>query len=58
MNFSNLKIGSRLALAFSVVIALLLVVLGVAISVMNGLSHSMEVSPCVALRAFLTRTSI
>jgi len=42
MNFSNLKIGSRLALAFSVVIALLLVVLGVAISVMNGLSNVMD----------------
>ena len=42
MNFSNLKIGSRLALAFSVVIALLLVVLSVAISVMNGLSNVMD----------------
>ena len=27
-------------------------------SVMNGLSHSLDVSPCVALRAFLTRLSI
>src|SRR6266436_3066583 len=27
-------------------------------SVMNGLSHSIDVSPCVALRAFLTRLSI
>ena len=42
MNLSNLKIGSRLALAFSVVIALLLVILGVATSVLNGLSSVMD----------------
>jgi methyl-accepting chemotaxis protein len=41
MNPSNLKIGSRLALAFSVVIALLLVMLAVATSVLNGLSGVM-----------------
>jgi methyl-accepting chemotaxis protein len=41
VNLSNLKIGSRLALAFSVVIALLLVVLAVATSVLNGLSDVM-----------------
>jgi methyl-accepting chemotaxis protein len=42
MNLSNLRIGSRLALAFSVVITLLLVILGVAISVLNGLSGVMD----------------
>jgi methyl-accepting chemotaxis protein len=42
MNLSNLKIGSRLALAFSIVIALLLVILGVATSVLNGLSLVMD----------------
>lgn len=42
MNLSNLRIGSRLALAFSVVIALLLVIVGVAISVMNNLSTVMD----------------
>jgi methyl-accepting chemotaxis protein len=42
MNLSNLKIGSRLALAFSIVIALLLVILGVATSVLNGLSSVMD----------------
>jgi len=42
MILSNLKIGSRLALAFSVVIALLLVILGVATSVLNGLSSVMD----------------
>ncbi len=42
MNLSNLKIGSRLAIAFSVVLALLLVVLGVATSVLNGLGGVME----------------
>ena len=42
MNLSNLKIGSRLALAFSVVIMLLLVILGVATSVLNGLSSVMD----------------
>jgi len=42
MILSNLKIGSRLALAFSVVIALLLVILAVATSVLNGLSSVMD----------------
>ncbi|WP_082569001.1 methyl-accepting chemotaxis protein [Rhizobacter sp. Root1221] len=42
MSLSNLRIGSRLALAFSVVIALLLVTLGVAISVLNGSSTVMD----------------
>ncbi len=42
MRISNLNIGSRLALAFSVVIALLLVVLGVAFSVLDGLSDTMD----------------
>ena len=42
MNLSNLRIGSRLALAFSVVIALLLVTLAVAISVLNGSSTVMD----------------
>ncbi|KQU80874.1 MULTISPECIES: methyl-accepting chemotaxis protein [unclassified Rhizobacter] len=42
MNLSNLRIGSRLALAFSVVIALLLVILAVATSVLNGLSSVMD----------------
>ena len=42
MVLSNLKIGSRLALAFSVVIALLLVILGVATSMLNGLSAVMD----------------
>jgi len=42
MNLFNLKIGARLALAFSVVIALLLVTLGVAISVLNSASTVMD----------------
>jgi len=42
MNLFNLKIGARLALAFSVVIALLLVALGVAISVLNSASAVMD----------------
>jgi methyl-accepting chemotaxis protein len=41
LNPSNLRIGSRLALAFGFVIALLLVMLGVATSVVNGLSDVM-----------------
>jgi len=43
MNPSNLGIGSRLAVAFSVVIALLLVILGVAVSMLNGVSNTMDV---------------
>ncbi len=42
MNLSNLKIGTRLALAFSVVIALLLVIVALASSVLNGLSAVMD----------------
>jgi methyl-accepting chemotaxis protein len=42
MSLFNLKIGTRLALAFSVIIALLLVTLGVAISVLNGASTVMD----------------
>jgi methyl-accepting chemotaxis protein len=42
MNLSNLRIGSRLALAFSVVIALLMVIVVVAISVMNSLGTVMD----------------
>jgi methyl-accepting chemotaxis protein len=41
MNPSNLKIGSRLAIAFAIVIALLLAMLGVATSVLNGLGNVM-----------------
>jgi len=42
MSLFNLKIGARLALAFSVVIALLLLTLGVAISVLNSASTVMD----------------
>ncbi|QPF73434.1 HAMP domain-containing protein [Roseateles sp. DAIF2] len=42
MKLSNLPIGSRLALAFSVVIALLLVILGVGFSVLNGVGDTMD----------------
>ena len=42
MNFVNMKIGSRLALAFGVVIALLLVIFAVAVSVLNGTSSTMD----------------
>ncbi|AKJ30924.1 methyl-accepting chemotaxis protein, partial [Caldimonas brevitalea] len=42
MSITNLKIGSRLALAFSVVIALLLVILGVGVSVLGQLSSAMD----------------
>ncbi|MCW7540141.1 methyl-accepting chemotaxis protein [Aquabacterium sp. A7-Y] len=42
MNIANLKIGSRLALAFSVVIALLLLTLAVGVSVVNRLGTVMD----------------
>jgi len=42
MSLSNLKIGVRLTLAFSTVIVLLMVVLCVSVSVLNGLSDTMD----------------
>ena len=42
MILSNLKIGGRLTLAFSTVIALLMVILCVSVSVLNGLSDTMD----------------
>ena len=41
MNLSDLKIGSRLAIAFALVIVLLLIIVGVATSVLNGLGDVM-----------------
>ncbi len=42
MKLSHLSIGTRLGLAFSAVIALLLVVLGLSASVLGQVSHSMD----------------
>ena len=42
MRLSNLKIGGRLTLAFATVISLLMVILFVSVSVLNGLSDTMD----------------
>jgi len=42
MRLSNLKIGTRLTLAFSTVIVLLMIILGVAVSVLGGMSDTMD----------------
>jgi methyl-accepting chemotaxis protein len=42
MNFNNLRIGTRLGAAFAVVIVLLLIILGVAFSVLNSVSDTMD----------------
>jgi len=42
MILSNLKIGTRLTLAFATVIALLMLILCVSVSVLNGLSETMD----------------
>jgi methyl-accepting chemotaxis protein len=42
MSLSNLKIGTRLTIAFSTVIVLLMIILGVAVSVLDGMSNTMD----------------
>jgi len=42
MKLSHLKIGTRLTLAFSTVIVLLMIILGVAVSVLDGMSDTMD----------------